>query len=72
MPNDISVSLGEIQVSENPQDVLVAYGIGSCVAVGVYDPRLGIGGLLHAVLPEAGSAANGSSPGKYVNTGIRS
>jgi chemotaxis protein CheD len=69
-PNLISVGLGEIAVSKDPNDVLVAYGLGSCVGIGMYDPVSKVAGLLHAVLP----AANGSDtqPGKYVNTGVAS
>lgn len=69
-PNLISVGLGEIAVSKDPNDVLVAYGLGSCVGIGMYDPVSKVAGLLHAVLP----AANGGDiqPGKYVNTGVPS
>ncbi len=68
MRNDISVGLGEIKFSREPDDVLVAFGLGSCVGVGMYDPTLHIGGLLHAVLP----VSNGSDPPtpKYVDSGI--
>src|SRR5262249_8998030 len=30
---------------------MVMYGLGSCVGVCAYDPMLGIGGMLHAMLP---------------------
>jgi chemotaxis protein CheD len=68
MDHSLTVGLGEIHISTTPQDVLVAFGLGSCVGVGVYDPVAHVAGLLHAVLPEA----NGSEPpsAKYVNTGI--
>jgi chemotaxis protein CheD len=68
MQNDISVGLGEIKVSSNPQDVLIAFGLGSCVGIGMYDPVAHIGGLLHAVLPIANS--DDSSSGKYVDSGV--
>jgi len=65
----ITVGLGEARVSSDPQDELVALGLGSCVGVCAYDPVAKVGGLLHAMLPEA----NGSDgrPAKYVDTGIR-
>jgi chemotaxis protein CheD len=65
----INVSLGQIVVSRDPQDILVAYGLGSCVAIGCWDPKQGIGGMLHAVLPER---TNGADPlsGKFVDSGI--
>lgn len=64
----INIGLGELVVSKNPDDMLVAYGLGSCLGIGMYDPVMRIAGLLHAVLPES---ANGDrSNSKYVNSGI--
>lgn len=69
MQNNIAVGLGEIKISDDPNTVLVAFGLGSCVGVGIYDPVQKIGGMLHAVLPK--SASNTSdTPAKYVDTGI--
>ncbi len=66
---NLSVGLGEIKISRNPNQVLVAYGLGSCLGVGMYDPAAGVGGLLHAVLPERTNGAETSSA-KYVDSGI--
>jgi len=64
----INIGLGELVVSKNPDDMLVAYGLGSCLGIGMYDPVARTAGLLHAVLPES---ANGDrSNSKYVNCGI--
>ncbi|HSO27515.1 MAG TPA: chemotaxis protein CheD [Anaerolineales bacterium] len=71
--NLLSVGLGEIVVSKDPQDILVAYGLGSCLGIGMHDPQTGITGLLHAILPS--STQNGAKieqPGKYVDSGIKS
>lgn len=74
MQNSLAVGLGEIKISNNPQDMLVAYGLGSCVGIGMHDPVMHISGLLHAILPSSPSndRTNGHSaqPGKYVDTGI--
>lgn len=48
-----AVFIGEMVVSDNPADVLVAYGLGSCLAVCLYDPIAKVGGMLHALLPTA-------------------
>ena len=75
MTNLISLGLGESHVSRDPQDVLVAYGLGSCLGVCMIDPWARVAGLLHAVLPEQTSALdpNSSAPAaKYVNRGIES
>jgi chemotaxis protein CheD len=69
---EINVGLGEQVVSRNPEDVLVAYGLGSCVGVVMVDPVSHYSGLLHAVLPKAaiGSVPGESNPFKYVESGI--
>jgi chemotaxis protein CheD len=64
-----SVGLGEIKIGSGPADVLVAFGLGSCVGIGMYDPKIHLGGLLHAVLPQ--SKNNSDVEAKYVDTGIR-
>jgi chemotaxis protein CheD len=71
MANTISIGLGEQAISRDPQDVLVAYGLGSCLGIGVYDPVSKVAGLVHVVLPEH-TPGNGYLPGKFVDTGILS
>ncbi len=70
-----SVPIGEIVTSDSARDVLVAYGLGSCVAVCLYDPVARVGGMLHALLPTAPgsvSSDNGHNPpsaAKFVDQG---
>ncbi len=65
------VSIGEIVVSANPKDVLVVYGLGSCVAVCLYDPVTRAGGMLHALLPTSARKNEvGVNPAKFVDQGI--
>jgi chemotaxis protein CheD len=65
------VGIGEIIVSREPLDSLVIYGLGSCVAVCLYEPSLRLGGMLHALLPSATTAsASTMLPAKYVDQGI--
>jgi chemotaxis protein CheD len=66
----ISVSLGEIKVSGDPEHELVAFGLGSCLGVAMYDPKTHIGGMLHAVLP-VNIEGSLDKPGKFVDSGIR-
>jgi chemotaxis protein CheD len=69
MNEPISVGLGERAISRNKDDVLVAYGLGSCLAISMVDPTIRLGGLLHAVLPEY--TGNGDPlSSKYVDSGI--
>lgn len=69
MQNNVAVGLGEIKISDDPDTVLVAFGLGSCVGVGFYDPIKKVGGMLHAVLPLS-LAGRDESPAKYVDSGI--
>ena len=66
-----AVSIGEIIASDAPDDVLVAYGLGSCVAICLYDPVVRVGGMLHALLPTALNEGNrgDNNPVKYVDRG---
>lgn len=70
MTNHITVGLGEIKFSRDPNDVLVAFGLGSCVGVGMFDPTLHLGGMLHGVLPVQSNGAEPPTP-KYVTSGIQ-
>jgi chemotaxis protein CheD len=70
METSVGVGLGEIAVSQNRDEILVAFGLGSCVGVGAYDPVKKIAGLLHAVLPEPLNGSDLEST-KYVGNGIK-
>ncbi|MDY7080033.1 MAG: chemotaxis protein CheD [Chloroflexota bacterium] len=66
-----AVPIGEIVVSNAPEDILVAYGLGSCVAICLHDPVAQVGGMLHALLPAPADAhlKDGSNPAKFVDRG---
>jgi chemotaxis protein CheD len=63
----IRVGVADYRVSDDDA-VLVTSGLGSCVAIAVHDPDAEIGGLLHAMLPEAEGPPE--SPAKYVDSGL--
>lgn len=73
MPENLrAVSIGEMIATDNLDDVLVAYGLGSCVAVCIYDPVKKVGGMIHSLLPAA-NGQNGieaTNPAKYVDQGV--
>ena len=65
------VSIGEIVVSRSSADILVAYGLGSCVGICAYDPTVQVGGMLHALLPTSNNGNNANNnPAKYVDQGV--
>jgi len=67
-----TVGISELRVSADPNDVLVTYALGSCIGVAVYDPIIGVGGLLHALLPAASldGARAKAVPPTFVDTGL--
>lgn len=63
--------IGEMIVSATPDETLIAYGLGSCVAICLYDPIVRVGGMLHALLPTPASESRvDGRPTKYVDRGM--
>lgn len=70
-PDPVQVGIAELVVSDG-DDTLRSYGLGSCLAVALYEPDSGIGGLAHVMLPNGDEAENSDEkPGKYADTAIR-
>ncbi|ELY85141.1 chemotaxis protein CheD [Natrialba taiwanensis] len=70
-PTSVQVGISELTVSDG-DDTLKSYGLGSCVAIALYDPETEIGGLAHTMLPDGDEAENSDrKPGKYADTAIR-
>jgi chemotaxis protein CheD len=67
-PDEVAVGLGEIHVANS--GVLVAYSLGSCVAVCLSDVANGVAGMAHIVLPCAADSAGERTPGRYADTAI--
>ena len=63
------VSIAESRIARAPA-VLKAYGLGSCVAVALYDPETRLGGMGHMLLPDRPSSSPLGSESKYVDVGI--
>lgn len=51
-------------------DVLVTYGLGSCVAIVLYDPVTKIGAMAHIMLPSRSLARRDDIPGKTPQTAV--
>jgi len=50
--------------------VLVTLGLGSCVAVVLYDPETAVGGLAHLLLPSPSLSQDRDKPAKFPETGV--
>ncbi len=62
------VGIADLAVVRVPEQ-LCCLGLGSCVAVFIYDPETRIGGVLHALLPRAPDGKRLDA--KYVDSGIQ-
>ncbi len=51
--SSIHVGIGEYKITSRAGDFLKTYGLGSCVAVMVYDKVNKMGGLIHIALPDS-------------------
>lgn len=65
-----AVGLGEVCVERGPSVILVAYGLGSCVGVALYDPVTMVGGMAHVVLPDSNLASNKNNAVRFADVGI--
>lgn len=64
------VGIAEVKVARAPA-LLVAYGLGSCLGIALYDPQLQVGGLAHTLLPAPRPRQRGAGGTKFVETAIR-
>lgn len=69
---NISVGIADMKVSNDPEGVLVAYSVGSCIGVAIYDPVVKVGGMLHYMLPESSldNRKAKKNPSMFADTGI--
>ncbi|MBZ6494595.1 chemotaxis protein CheD [Natrinema longum] len=61
----VSVGVSEYVVAADGE-TLIAYGIGSCLAIVLFDPEANVGGLAQAVLPDR-DHGEGEATGKFVD-----
>ncbi len=68
----VTVGIADCKICNSPEQTLVTYALGSCVAVAIHDPVAGVGGLLHYMLPESGidPAKARENPYMFADTGI--
>lgn len=46
------VGIADMKVSNDPEDLLITYSLGSCIGLVVWEPLAKVGGLLHYMLPQ--------------------
>lgn len=68
----IIVDIADIQVSSNPEAEIVTYALGSCIAVCIFDPKRGVAGMIHYMLPHSKTSPEKAKarPGMFANVGV--
>lgn len=68
----VVVDIADMKVSDQPDDILITYSLGSCLGIALYDPIARVGGLLHCMLPlsriDQDKARN--NPNMFCDTGM--
>lgn len=67
----VIVAIADGKTIKSPGE-LVTYALGSCVGICLYDPLLGLAGMVHILLPCQKDAVNRSNSYKFADAGIRS
>jgi chemotaxis protein CheD len=64
--------MGELAIAEDPDETLVTYALGSCIAVMVHDPCRKVGGLIHYMLPDSSLSPEKAiqRPAMFADTGV--
>ncbi|MGO8943100.1 MAG: chemotaxis protein CheD [Syntrophobacteraceae bacterium] len=66
------IGVADMALSDSPEELLVTYSLGSCIAVIIFDPRAYVGGMLHYMLPESSLDPEKArlNPCMFADTGI--
>jgi chemotaxis protein CheD len=68
----IVVGMADCRIADSPGQVLATYALGSCIGLAVHDAAVGVGGLLHFMLPDSAidTARGRENPWMFADTGI--
>jgi chemotaxis protein CheD len=67
LTTDVRVKVADYAVGRGPQ-VITTIGLGSCVAIALYDRDTQIGALAHILLPNQAMSRETSNPAKFPDT----
>lgn len=70
--SSVGVDISDFRVTDEPDDVLVTWALGSCIAVMVHDPVRRAAGMIHYMLPLAEAAPERARerPSMFADTGV--
>jgi len=67
----VPVGLGELRLGTSAEQILVCYGLGSCIGLAIYDRLARVGALVHVVLPDSRLGRGQEAvPGKFADTAV--
>jgi chemotaxis protein CheD len=68
------IGVADLAISNSPEEILITYSLGSCIAVVIFDVRARVGGMLHYMLPESSLDQEKArkNPAMFADTGITS
>ena len=62
----VIVKIADYRIAGGPS-VLVTYGLGSCLAIVLYDPGLKVAGMGHIMLPQGQMSRTPGNPKKFAD-----
>ena len=68
-PTEIRVKVADYAVAGGGT-LLITVGLGSCVAIALYDAQARVGGLAHVLLPSTGMSQDRSNRAKFPSTAV--
>lgn len=68
-PAEIVVRVADLQVARDGE-TLITVGLGSCVAIVLYDPVARVGGLAHILLPSPALSREQDNPAKFPQSAL--
>jgi chemotaxis protein CheD len=68
-----TISVADIKISSDPEDVLITHALGSCLGITIYDFKKKVGGMLHCMLPDSTIDRNKAqkNPAMFVDSGMK-
>jgi chemotaxis protein CheD len=66
---EIRVKVADYAVAQG-NVIISSVGLGSCIAIALYDARTSIGGLAHILVPSPALARDTSNPAKFPTTAV--
>ena len=70
--SDHLVGISDMHISDQPEETIVTYSLGSCIGITAFDPVRKIGGMIHYMLPSSSIAPDKArtKPAMFADTGV--